>query len=124
MKKIFIFIGGFAAGCFLTFLVFYIIGTSQSVNENTTWFDKPGNELEISSFKVIQVIEMSSALVRYPKGYDGPTYLLTNDDGYAYYDDQLINLSDNEVVRPVGVFHYDTRGGLSKTVPIIKIFKK
>lgn len=124
MNKVFVFIGGLIAGCLLTFFVFYIIGISQSANDNVTWFEKPGDELEISSFKVFQVIEVSSALVEYPHGYGGPSYLLTNDEGYAYYDNQLIKLSDNEVARPVGVFHYNTMGGLSRTVPIIKIFKK
>ena len=124
MNKFFYLIGGFFIGCLITFSVLYIIGASQSVNENIILFEEPSDDLDISSFKVLQVIENSSALVKYPHGVDGPIYLLTNNEGYVYYDDQVINLSDNEVVCPVGIFHYKTKGGLSKTVPIIKIFKK
>ena len=50
--------------------------------------------------------------------------LLTNDSGEYYYDDQMIKTPKGKAMKQVGVYKYETRGGIAKTVPIVKLMDK
>ena len=50
--------------------------------------------------------------------------LLTNDSGEYYYDDQMIKTPNGKAMKQVGVYKYETRGGIAKTVPIVKLMDK
>ena len=125
-------------GIILSFVLAYLIGTHntsetrieqpevQTDNSNPKWFDAPGDEIKESSFKVLQVIEDHAALV-YGKGdgyYLDTIYLLVNREGKFYYDDEIIDVPSDKVVKQVGIFRYETRKGVDKTVPLIMIMKK
>lgn len=47
--------------------------------------------------------------------------LITNDNGEYYYDDQMIKIPKGKTMLQVGIYQYDTRAGLEKTGPIIKL---
>ncbi len=128
MKKWLVFGGGFLSGVVLTFLILLIIGLANSNNNGligATYFDKPAEEINVDSFEVMQVIQDNAALVR-SKDFStyGTIYLLVNDSGRYYYDDEIINISGKQKVMHIGIYKYDTKSGIEKTVPIIRVFDK
>ena len=130
MKKWFIFGGGVLTGIVLTFVFAFIFSASRSGgNDGTTWFEKPGDVINVRSFKVFQVIAEDAALVYGATHeeydiYSGAVYLLTNEDGKYYYDDEVVRVPDGKVARQVGIYQYQTKTDFGKTVPIIQIMKK
>ncbi|MBS7363986.1 MAG: TonB family protein [Paludibacteraceae bacterium] len=73
---------------------------------------------DITSFKVFQVFD-ECALAResenkYSDSYYGKTVLILGD---LFYDEQIVTIK-NPIL--VGIYKYDTNGGISKTVPVIK----
>ena len=127
MKKWFIFVGGILTGIVLMILVAFAYSASKSDRNNgLTWFEKPGDIIEINSFKIFQVLYDDAALVhgKSHENYDifsGAVYLLTNESGKYYYDDEIVEVPDGKVVRQVGIYRYQTNSLGEKTVPIIKI---
>ncbi|MBO5630072.1 MAG: hypothetical protein J5965_13485, partial [Aeriscardovia sp.] len=53
--------------------------------------------------------------------YSGAVYLMTNEEGKYYYDDEVVRVPDGKVVRQVGIYQYQTKAEFEKTVPIIQI---
>jgi len=134
------FLLGVVTGAVLTFAVLFVIGRYytpesraeqpevQTEDSNPKWFDVPGDEMKDRSYKVMQVLEDHAALV-HGKGdgysvYNGAIYLLVNKDGKYYYDEEIIDVPSGKVVRQVGIYRYETRQGLEKTVPLIMIMNK
>lgn len=129
MKKWLLFGGGVLTGAVLTFLFFLILGLSQTNNSGVTLFDQPGEVIHENSLKVFQVIDGGNTALTMGKDdyfdiYDGPVYLIVNDEGKYYYDDEIINVPKGKVVRQVGIYKYKTRNDTEKTVPIVKIMNK
>lgn len=141
MKKNWIyFIRGIVVGIILSLVFFYILGTYytpesraeqpevQTENSNPKWFDSPGDEIKESSYQVMQVLEDNAALVK-GKGdsnyiYNGAIYLIVNRDGKFYYDEEIIDVPSGKVVKQCGIYRYETRQGIEKTVPLIMILDK
>lgn len=128
MKKWMIFGGGVITGIVLTFLFLFIFAKARSGSDDVKWFEKPGDIIESPSFEVFQVIDESAALV-HGKGdsysfHTGAVYVLTNDEGKLYYDDEIVKVPEGKVARQVGIFKYRTPADFEKTVPIIKIMNK
>ena len=132
MKKWLVFILGVFTGIVLTILFAVILSSGVKMNEKNnsgvTWFDKPGDVLEVKSFKVFQVLGDNSALVHGKENnynyYGGAVYLLTNDEGKYYYDDEIVDVPKGKIVRQFGIYQYQTRSEFGKTVPIIRIVDK
>jgi hypothetical protein len=127
MKKWMIFGGGVITGIVLTFLFLFIYAKAGG-SEDVKLFDKPGEVIESPSFEVFQVIDESVALV-HGKGdsysfHTGAVYVLTNDEGKLYYDDEIVKVPEGKVARQVGIFKYRTPADFEKTVPIVKIMDK
>lgn len=127
MKNWGIFLGGVATGVILTFLVAFIISyNGNNGPSGVTNFDKPGQVVNESSVKVMQVVGDNAALVLGQSDsrsgmYLGPVYLLRNYDGKYYYDEEIIRKPSNKVFRQTGVYKYDANSGITKTVAIIEI---
>ena len=140
MKNWMIFLCGIITGVVLTIIVAFIINTSQKnsnvvetevqqqQDDGVKLFEEPGDIMEGNSFKVFQVIATDGALVKGKSGksdlYYGMVYLLINREGKSYYDDEIVNVPKGKVVRQMGIYHYPTRDGFEKTVPIIEIVDK
>lgn len=130
MKKWLIFGGGVLTGVVLTFVFAFIFSASRSEsNDGTIWFEKPGDVIDVKGFQVFQVIGENAALVngQAREGleiFTGPVYLLTNEDGKYYYDDEIVKVSEGKVARQVGIYQYQTKSNFGKTVPIIQIMNK
>ena len=142
MKNWLFYLAGVLTGVVITFAVLAIIGlnmqqeqnneevASEQVDDGTTMFDEPGDIIEGNEYKVIQVAAKNAALVNGQQKNDhmglflGITCLITNHQGKYYYDDEVIKVPKDKVVRQVGIYKYQTRAGLIKTVPIIEIMDK
>ena len=120
MKKWLIFGGGVLTGVLLTVLLCVIVGNRG--RNHATWFESPGDVINKKTFKVFQVIEKDAALV--DDLFPGTIYMLTNKEGKYYYDEQIIEVPEEKEVRQVGIYKYETKSKLVKTVPIIRIMDK
>ena len=133
MNKWLVYVGGIITGIVLMFVFLFFVGKSYN-NKGITWFDKLGDTMEIKSFKVFQVIDKDAALVYGSSQidisgssfnmYNGAVYLLVNEDGKYYYDDEIIEVPDGKVAKQVGIYKYSTKNDFEKTVPIVQIMNK
>lgn len=128
MKKWLIFGGGVLTGVIFTFVILFVLAKGKS-NEDFKLFEKPGEIVNVTSFKVFQVLDDDVALVNGATNeeydiYMGAVYLLINDEGKYYTDDEIIKVPNGKVVRKVGVYHYQTKSELDKTVSVIEIMDK
>lgn len=132
MKKWLIFCGGILTGIVLTFVFAFIFSASRSGDDDgITWFEKPGDVIDVEAFEVFQVLGEDAALVHGKSReyssmevFSGAVYLLTNEDGKYYYDDEVVRVPDDKVARQVGIYQYQTKSDFGKTVPIIQIMSK
>ena len=134
MKKLLIFGAGVLTGVVLTIVFAFVFSAVQQTKElsGAKLFEKPGEVIEVNSFQVFQVIGDNSALVNGGEVgqysgmelFIGPIFVITNDEGKYYYDEEIIRVPKNKVVRQVGIYKYRTNSGMDKTVPIIKILEK
>lgn len=128
MKKWLFFCGGVLTGVVLTFVILFLVAKGRQ-QEDFKLFEKPGEVVDVTSFKVFQVLDDDVALVNSASNeeydiYMGAVFLLINDEGKYYTDDEIIKVPDGKVVRKVGVYHYQTKAELDKTVSVIEIMDK
>ena len=132
MKKWLIFLLGFLAGIAFTIVVALIAaGSSSSSIDGATFFEEPGECLSTNQFEVMQVVGDNYALAFEQKydNYLGYTntfvlVLLTNDNGECYYDKQIVKVPKGKCMRQIGVYKYQTKSEIWKTVPIVKLMDK
>lgn len=123
MKKIWVFIFGIITGIVLTIL-FAVIATNSS-NEGRRGlniFEQPGECLiKQSSLEVFQVLEPNVALTMINGEIGSAVYLLVNNEGKTYYDDQVIKLPSGKCFKQIGTYQYPTKDDRLKTVPVVQI---
>lgn len=137
MKKWVVFLLGFISGAVLTLVAMVILAMSSNPNTNdngVTLFDRPGECLDAKAFEVMQVVDNNHALAHevewnevlksYMQTGSGLLVLVTNDNGEYYYDDQIIKVPQGMCMRQVGIYRYQTRMDMEKTVPIVKLMNK
>lgn len=139
MKKWMIFVLGVFVGMIIVGFINLIKLTSETKVSNVTetkieeddgitTFKEPGEAVKCKSFKVFQVLADNAALVRgegdYKGVYTGIIYLLINEKGEYYYDDQIINVPKGSVARQIGIYKYYTNNDMQKTVPMITIMNE
>jgi len=127
------FIGGVVVGIILTIVTLFFIGTNiiqeqEEEDQKTTMFEEPGDVIDVKSFKVFQVVEEGKALVHGESEsssglFIGAVYMLTNDEGKLYYDDEIVKVPKGKEARQIGIFEYKANLG-QKTVPIVRIMDK
>jgi len=127
------FIGGVVVGIILTIVTLFFIGANiiqeqEEEDQKTTMFEEPGDVIDVKSFKVFQVVEEGKALVHGESEsssglYIGAVYMLTNDEGKLYYDDEIVKVPKGKEARQIGIFEYKANLG-QKTVPIVRIMDK
>ena len=137
MKKWVVFLLGLISGVVLTLVTMVILAMGANTNANNngvTLFDQPGECLNAKAFEVMQVVDNNHALAhevewndvleRYMQTGSGLLVLVTNDNGEYYYDDQIIEIPQGMCMRQVGIYRYQTRMDMEKTVPIVKLMSK
>lgn len=115
------FIGGVVVGIILTIVTLFFIGANiiqeqEEEDQRTTMFEEPGDVIDVKSFKVFQVVEEGKALVHGESEssyglYIGAVYMLTNDEGKLYYDDEILKVSKGKEARQIGIFEYESKLG-------------
>ena len=138
MKKWMIFVLGIFVGIIVMgFIDILKITSNEPENNETevidekddgvTMFDEPGEVFSETSFRVFQVLDKGVALVsgntKYGT-YSGITCLLINKEGKLYYDEEIIKVTQGKVARQMGIYQYQNRDDMTKTVPIIMIMDK
>lgn len=121
MKKFLIFVFGVITGVVLTLAFVYFYRVTD--DNNTIWFDEPGEIITERSFTVIQVLDDNAALAL-DANYSAAIYLLYNEEGKYYYDGEIVNVPKNKKARQVGIYKYATKNLNMKTVPIVQFFDK
>ena len=134
MNRFLVYILGIITGVGLTFGFAYLkTETDPTTKDNgMTFFENPGEKFSINACEVIPVIDDNHALAieakwesfleEYMPGE--LTVLITNDSGEYYYDDQIIKTTKTKCFKQVGIYKYNTRAGIEKTVPIVKLMDK
>lgn len=136
MKKIWVYLLGVLTGIIITVIVLAIIGVAINAKNDPgtrmtngmSFFETPGDIVELSSVKVFQALGDGAALAEC-KGdgnyiYSGPNVLLYNEEGQPYYDEQVIKTPQGKCFRQVGIYRYPTKSGMDKTVPIVMLLDK
>ena len=136
MKKWVVFLLGLISGVVLTLVTMVILAMGANTNANNngvTLFGQPGECLNAKAFEVMQVdnnhalaheVEWNDVLERYMQTGSGLLVLVTNDNGEYNYDDQIIEVPQGMCMRQVGIYRYQTRMDMEKTVPIVKLMSK
>ena len=134
MNRFLVYILGVITGIGLTFCFAYLKSeTDPTIQDNgMTFFENPGEKFSINAFEVIQVIDDNHALAIEAKWESfledyitgELTVLITNDSGEYYYDDQIVKTTKNKCFKQVGIYRYNSRAGIEKTVPIVKLMDK
>ena len=130
-KSILIYVGGIVTGIILTFAFFFFVALGNAngtpPDENVVLFEKPQQEINVKSFKVMQVLPDGSALATVNDTFDidhiGMVVLFLADEGISYYDEQIINVPTGKRVMQIGTYKYITRSEMEKTVPIVEIME-
>lgn len=123
MKKVWVFILGIITGIILT-IIFAVAmsGASNGGRSGLNMFEQPGDCLvSKSSLKVFQVLEPTAALAMIKDDFSSGAYLLVNQDGKTYYDDQVIKLPSGKCFKQIGTYQYPTKDDRLKTVPVVQI---
>lgn len=126
MKKWLIFLGGVVTGVLLLFAFVFAyswMGVSAVEDNGVTMFEKPGDVINETGFEVFQALEQGAALAKGKKELM-TVYMLVNDEGKYYYDDEKVTVPSGKVVRQIGIYQYETNSGRPKTVPIVKFMDK
>ena len=146
MKKIWVYLLGVLTGIIFTFLVLLVVSATMKSKEKVEiktetetkieilpgmrLFDKPGEEINETGFKVFQSLTDGFALAS-GKGdaysedlYMGLTVLLYSEEGNPYYDAQVIKAPEGKCFRQVGIYKYPANSGMVRTVPVIQLMDK
>lgn len=126
LKFILTFILGIFTGFLMCVFALSITSSKQSTgNNDIVMFDKPSQVIDISEFKVMQVLPDGSALATSQDlGNMGTVALFMSKDGVSYYDDQSITAPYGKCFKQVGTFRYLSRQDFEKTVPIVEIMDR
>ena len=119
---------GVLAGVILTIALAFIINAinNETFNSGVTLYEEPGQRILYDSFEVFQVLEDGSALAWENETRFGHELLvlLPPRNGSTYYDNQIVNVPNGQVVREIGSYRYISGQNIVKTVPIVDFFKK
>lgn len=127
-KFILTYLGGILTGVILTFVFVFMVtyqGNSSSLGNDIVMFEKPQQEIKVTSFEVMQVLPDGSALASVEDIDNlGMIVLFLADKGTSYYDDQKIDVPSGKKVMQIGTYKYMTRNKIEKTVPVVEILDK
>lgn len=127
-KFILTYLGGVLTGIVLTFVFAFMVTyqeNSSPLGNDIVMFEKPQQEIKVTSFEVMQVLPDGSALARVKDADNfGIIVLFLADKGTSYYDDQKIDVPSGKKVMQIGTYKYVTRSEMEKTVPVVEILDK
>ena len=83
-------------------------------------FEEPGESMGYSQFEVFQVLESGGALANADDTFDATVFIIP-DERQQFYDNQKIVLKNVQCAQRVGTYRYNTKMGIEKTVPAVRI---
>lgn len=123
-KLIITYLGGVITGLVLTFVLAFMVTyqrNSMPFND-IVMFEKPQQEIKVTSFKVMQVLPNGNALASVEdRDNFGMIVLFLAEEGTSFYDKQKIDVPSGKKVMQIGTYKYVTRKDIEKTVPIVNI---
>ena len=121
MNKWLVYVLGIITGFVLTLVFAFCVNLSTNSGiVGLKLFEKPGDNMEYSQFKVLQVLESGCALAHADDPFGAIVFIIPNEK-QQFYDDQSIVLENDQCAQYVGTYKYDTKMGMGKTVPAVKI---
>lgn len=129
LKNILIFIAGMAA----MFIIMLTLAPKPNDElHGLTLFKDSAQERIIMAkqVEIFQVIEPNKALAHttiHPDEVFDPDELLVliiGDENTSYYDDEKININENQYLKQIGTYQYITKSETQKTVPVVSIINK
>jgi len=76
--------------------------------------------MEYSQFEVFQVVESGCALANADDSFGAIVFIIPNEN-QQFYDDKKIVLKNDQCAQYVGTYKYNTKIGIEKTVPAVRI---
>ncbi len=124
MKKSLVFILGVITGVFLTITLSLIL-TGASSRAGISFYDAPEPPMPYRTVEVFQAISAGTALCHPGNSSDiDDIVLLWTKERVGFYDGQTISVQTGNYFRQIGVYRYQTGGGLVRTVPVIAIMDR
>ena len=125
MKKWLVYVLGIVTGFVLSIIpaitISFFINKSNDLGiEGLQMFDEPGENMDYSTFKIINVLESGCALAIADDNIETVALIFPN-KGQHFYNNQKIDLLDNQCAQRVGTFKYTTNWGFENSVPAVKI---
>jgi hypothetical protein len=122
MKKWIVYLLGIITGVLLTFIYAFCINLSSNSDiVGLELFEKPGDYMEYSQFRVFQVVESGCALAQADDDFFDALVLIVPNENQQFYDDQKIILKSDQCAQNIGTYKYSTQMGIGKTVPAVRI---
>ncbi|MDE6445769.1 MAG: hypothetical protein K2L06_02760 [Alistipes sp.] len=125
MKNLLIFIAGAITG--IVFIILLSLFISTVNNQGITMFDEPGDYIQGNRFQVLQEVSPGAALAHAEdkeygiSSFTGVLVLFVNDEGKRYYDEEIIKIPQGKRVRQIGIYKYESKAEIAKTVPVVRI---
>ena len=121
------FVGGIVIGFFLAvglgMLWNKMYGETAYNNEDVVMFEKPKSKINAKDLTVFQVLPDGSALAKVENFSSwGMVVLLLPETDNGYYDDQSITVPRGKSLMQIGIFKYENKEEMVKTVPIVKVY--
>lgn len=123
MKKFVTYLLGIITGIVLTLLFCYVYDSCSKPKSEIVMFDKPGQFIDVSKLEVIQSLDNNTAIAEGVVDYSSVHFLLKNEDGNSYYDNQVIRSTSKYGFQQIGLYRYESHMGM-RTVPIVALRKK
>lgn len=129
LKNILIFLAGMAA---MFILMLFLAPKPTDELPGLNLFENSVQEKIITAkqIEIFQVIEPNKALAHttnHPDKIFDPDELLVliiGDENTSYYDDEKININENQYLKQIGTYQYITKSETQKTVPVVSIVTK
>lgn len=132
MKKFGIFLLGTIVGIFLTFFVGVILNNMDEIDNpynvsGLSMLSEKGNCIATGDIRIFQTLANGIALAHSDKDSGAAlllgkgVFLLLDKNGKLFYDDEKIKIPAKKCAKQIGVYTYETKAELQKTVPAVII---
>lgn len=118
------FLGGFIVGVITTILILFLISTGSNYDDTLpglVLFPEKGECITKKDLEIFQTLTPNMALARYGKSFNETLVLLVNYENKYYYDGEKILIPANKCARQIGIYQYETKMEIQKTVPVVVI---
>lgn len=127
MSKGVIYLLGIMTGAFIMLGAAFVVAKMRTSDaDGVSMFEKRGQAMAESSFKIFQTLDAKHALASGVSSeefglYMGVTVMIVGGEEDHFYDDLIIRKSSRRKFYQVGTYRYQTKSEDFKTVPIVAL---